>query len=141
MPNVAYSAVEPYLYPFMRIVVGALLIPHGIEKLERGVSVFAANNPAKLGFYPPTLWGWAVVTIEVVGGACIALGLFTRFFAAAAAIELAIVAFGVHSAGWFWTGRGMEYAHTCGPACRQRRVTRMGRKTKRSSRGACLQRR
>ncbi|MCX7312640.1 MAG: DoxX family protein [Hyphomicrobiales bacterium] len=104
-----YSSVEPYTYPFMRFVVGALLIPHGIEKLERGVSVFAANNPAKLGFYPPTVWGWVVVAIEVIGGTCIALGLFTRFFAAAAAIELAIVAFGVHSATWSWTTRGMEY--------------------------------
>jgi putative oxidoreductase len=105
-----YAGVEPYLYPFMRAVVGLMLIPHGIEKLERGVAAFSANNPAKLGFWPPTGWGWVVVIIEVIGGPCIALGLFTRFFAAAAAIELAIVAFGVHAkTGYFWTGRGLEY--------------------------------
>jgi putative oxidoreductase len=111
IPSLApfYSAVEPYLYPFLRVVVGLMLIPHGVEKLMRGVGAFAANNPAKLGFWPPTAWGWVVVIIEVVGGACIALGLFTRFFAAAAAIELAIITFGVHSGVWFWTGRGMEY--------------------------------
>jgi putative oxidoreductase len=105
-----YNGIEPYLYPFMRIVVGLMLVPHGVEKLMRGVAVFAANNPAKLGFWPPTAWGWAVTMIEVVGGVCIAVGLFTRFFAAAAAIELAIVAFGVHGpVGYFWTGRGLEY--------------------------------
>lgn len=111
IPSLAsfYSGIEPYLYPFMRVVVGLMLLPHGIEKLMRGVSVFAANNPAKLGFWPPTAWGWAVVLIEVVGGVCIALGLLTRFFAAAAAIELAIITFGVHSATWSWTTRGMEY--------------------------------
>src|SRR4051812_29480513 len=73
-----YAGVEPYLYPFMRAVVGLMMLPHGIEKLERGVSVWAANNPAKLGFWPPTAWGWVVVLIETVGAVCIALGLFTR---------------------------------------------------------------
>lgn len=112
MPGLApfYAGVEPYLYPFMRVVIGLMLVPHGIEKLQRGVAIFAANNPAKLGFWPPTAWGWVVTLIEVVGGVCIAVGLFTRFFAAAAAIELAIVAFGVHAkTGYFWTGRGLEY--------------------------------
>jgi putative oxidoreductase len=104
-----YSGVALYLYPFMRAVVGLMLVPHGIEKLTRGVSVFATGNPTRLGLYPPTLWAWIVVLIEIVGGICIALGLFTRFFAAAAAIELAVVTFGVHSSAWFWTGRGMEY--------------------------------
>jgi putative oxidoreductase len=104
-----YAGIEPYLYPFMRAVVGLMLLPHGIEKLERGVAAFASNNPTKLGFWPPTAWGWVVVIIETVGAVCIALGLFTRFFAAAAAIELAIVTFGVHSAAWAWTSRGMEY--------------------------------
>jgi putative oxidoreductase len=105
-----YERVEPFLYPFMRVVVGLMLVPHGVEKIMRGVAVFAANNPAKLGFWPPTAWGWAVTFIEIVGGICIAVGLFTRFFAAAAAIELAVVAFGVHApAGYFWTGRGLEY--------------------------------
>jgi putative oxidoreductase len=112
IPSLAsfYAGMEPYLYPFMRVVIGLMLVPHGTEKLMRGVSVFAANNPAKLGFWPPTAWGWVVTFIEVVGGVCIAIGLFTRFFAAAAAIELAVVAFGVHGpVGYFWTGRGLEY--------------------------------
>jgi putative oxidoreductase len=112
IPSLApfYAGLEPYLYPFMRVVIGLMLVPHGIEKLMRGVAVFAANNPAKLGFWPPTAWGWVVTIIEVVGGVCIAVGLFTRLFAAAAAIELAVVAFGVHGpVGYFWTGRGLEY--------------------------------
>jgi putative oxidoreductase len=33
--------------------------------------------------------------VEIAGGICIVLGLFTRFFAAAAAIELAVITFAV----------------------------------------------
>jgi putative oxidoreductase len=91
-----YAAIEPYLYPFMRCVVGLMLVPHGIEQIMRGVPVWSANWPAKLGFWPPTMWGWAAVLTEVIGGVCIALGLFTRFFAAGAAIMLGVAAFGVH---------------------------------------------
>jgi putative oxidoreductase len=105
-----YDTIRPFLYPVFRAVVGLMLIPHGVEKLQRGVDIFAAGNPAKLGFTNPTAWGWAVVVLETLGAVCIAAGLFTRFFAAAAAIEMAFIAFGVHMPlGWFWTGRGFEY--------------------------------
>jgi putative oxidoreductase len=42
-----------------------------------------------------------LAVFEFVGGICIALGLFTRFFAAAAAIDLAIITFTV-----FWPRSG-----------------------------------
>jgi putative oxidoreductase len=52
-----------------------------------------------------------LVCSEFIGGICIAVGLFTRFFAAAAAIEMAIICFtvfwphGYHAAEYtFWWG-------------------------------------
>ena len=40
--------------------------------------------------------------LETVGATCIILGLFTRFFAAALAIEMACIAFVVHAAARLW---------------------------------------
>ena len=46
------------------------------------------------------------MVLETVGAACIVLGLFTRFFAAALAIELAIAFLVVHLAAGFPVGKG-----------------------------------
>jgi len=53
--------------------------------------------------------------LEVVGGICIIIGLFTRFFAAALAIELAIAFLVVHLAhGFSSRGGGYEYVMLLG---------------------------
>ena len=43
---------------------------------------------ADLGFVPPALFWWGSLVVEMFGGICIILGLFTRLAAAAAAIEM-----------------------------------------------------
>jgi putative oxidoreductase len=51
-----------------------------------------------------------LIFVELIGGVCIALGLFTRFFAAAIAIEMAYLTFYTYwGHGFSWTGRGYEY--------------------------------
>jgi putative oxidoreductase len=50
---------------------------------------------ARLGFQPPEVWGNFLMGFELVGGACIVLGLLTRFFAAGLAIEMAIITFAI----------------------------------------------
>ena len=46
-------------------------------------------------------FGYVVIFLETVGALCIILGLFTRFFAAGCAIEMAVIAFNVQmSAGY-----------------------------------------
>jgi putative oxidoreductase len=48
--------------------------------------------------------------LETVGAICIIIGLFTRFFAAALAIELAIALLAVHlKAGFAVSAGGYEY--------------------------------
>jgi putative oxidoreductase len=44
----------------------------------------------------PTFLAYSAVFLETVGAICIAIGLFTRFFAAAIAIELLIAMFAAH---------------------------------------------
>jgi len=48
--------------------------------------------------------------IEFVGGLCITVGLFTRFWAAAAAVEMAVLTFYIYwGNGYGWLSRGYEY--------------------------------
>ena len=48
-------------------------------------------------------------TVETAAGVALILGLFTRFFAAAAAIELLIITMIYWKTGFAWTRRGYEY--------------------------------
>lgn len=87
-----YAAVSDLWYPMIRVVAGALLLYHGWDHFGRGVAAVAAGF-AKSGFPISTVCAIIVITLETVGAACVALGLFTRFFAAGIAIELAVIAF------------------------------------------------
>jgi len=56
--------------------------------------------------YPLTL---VLMTLETVGGLCVALGLFTRFWAAGIAIEMAVIFYHHFGSGFGWTHAGYEY--------------------------------
>jgi putative oxidoreductase len=102
-----YDAVVPLAWPLVRVACGWNLIVHGWGKVVRGPSAMVPTF-AQLGFDP--LFVWAALLIEFVGGICIALGLFTRFWAAAAAVEMGIITFGIYwPAGFSWLNRGYEY--------------------------------
>jgi putative oxidoreductase len=115
VPSLApfYEKVTPYVYPIIRVAVGLVLVPHGWTKYQRGAEAFANSASIKgLGLDPSLQMpaAWAVIFLEVIGGICLALGLFTRVFAAALAIEFAIITFVAHwSLGFFWNVRGYEY--------------------------------
>ena len=102
-----YDMAVPLAWALVRVACGWNLIVHGWGKVTRGPAAFV---PAfgQMGFDP--LFVWAALLIEFVGGICIALGLFTRFWAAAAAVEMGIITFGVYwPAGFSWLNRGYEY--------------------------------
>jgi len=102
-----YDVAVPLAWALVRVACGWNLIVHGWGKVTRGPASFV---PAfgQMGFDP--LFVWAALLIEFVGGVCVALGLFTRFWAAAAAVEMGIITFGVYwPAGFSWLNRGYEY--------------------------------
>ena len=89
-----YDWIEPYTYPLMRFAIGAALIPIGWPKLQAGLGPEIATM-AKLGFEPAGPAAFCVVAIESLGALCVAVGFLTRFWAAALAIEMAAITFGV----------------------------------------------
>lgn len=105
-----YERVAPYIYPLVRFTAGAMIIPHGYTKLTAGVAAVAANVLARRGIEPALPLAYAIVFLETIGGACVALGLLTRVFAATIAVEFAVITFVAHwPAGFSWTGGGYEF--------------------------------
>ena len=105
-----YRRLAPLSYAFIRVLVGALFLPIGIDKLFfGGAARIAAGNILRIGVEPPLVWGWTVAGLEFFGALLLMLGLFTRPVAFALAIELATITAGILTPrGWLWTVNGVE---------------------------------
>ena len=102
-----YAAVSDLWYPMIRIAIGAILFMHGYAKLANiGIARVAANFGTNYGLPMPNVLAYSAVFLETVGAICVAIGLFTRFFAAAIAIELLIAMLAAHWAKGFSVGAG-----------------------------------
>ena len=97
-------------WPLIRFAVGLNLAIHGWGKLGRSAGPAqlleklpeAAQIGAQLTFL--------LMVSEFIGGICLALGVFTRVFAAMAAIEMAVLTFYIYwGNGFNWLSRGFEY--------------------------------
>ena len=109
-----YEGLEPYALPLLRVVMGLTLVPHGCQKafgwfggagFEKFTQIFDT-----IGYKPGAFWVTVVMLTEMIGGLCLALGLFTRV------ASLFIVIFMINAVrftsakGFFWTAGGMEYS-------------------------------
>jgi putative oxidoreductase len=103
-----YERVEPLSWALIRLTAGLMLIPHGWPKLMMGVGATAQMALVKRGIAPAEPLAIVLIAIETLGGLCIALGLFTRFWAAAATIEMSVIVYH-HLPKFGWTDRGYEY--------------------------------
>jgi putative oxidoreductase len=106
-----YQRFAPYSYAFMRFITGAVLVPHGINKVfYSNISRYTANIGAK-GFPFPELLAYLLFFTESVGAICLAIGLFTRVAAAMVGIQMLVIVFFFQwQYGYFWTNRGYEFA-------------------------------
>jgi putative oxidoreductase len=104
-----YAALEPLSWLLVRLACGGILAVHGWGKIARGAEAMA---PAfmKMGYDHPVPLIWFLAFVEFVGGLGIALGLFTRFFAAMVTIEMAVIMFAHYLPnGFSWLNRGYEF--------------------------------
>ena len=106
-----YQRFSPFSYAFMRFATGAVLVPHGVQKvLNVPISKFAPNIAAK-GLPFAEALAYLAYFAESAAAACLAIGLLTRIAAAMIGIEMLVIVFFFQwQFGYFWTARGYEYA-------------------------------
>ena len=105
-----YESWRDIAYTLIRVVVGYILLMHGWLKVGTFGLAGVSGFMAKQGLEPATAFAVAAMILETVGAVCIIFGLFTRFFAAAIAIELGIALLAAHlKAGFFVNNGGFEY--------------------------------
>jgi len=106
-----YRCFAPLSYSAMRFSAGAVLLPHGIQKVLFASVQGMSENIAHHGLPLPLVLAYGTFFTESVAAACLMLGLFTRIAAALIWVEMAVIitVFQWHF-GYFWTGRGIEYA-------------------------------
>ena len=103
-----YRWAEPLSWALVRITAGLMLIPHGWPKLMMGIDATAQMALVKRGIAPAEPLAVVLITLETLGGLCVALGLFTRFWAAAITIEMMVIVYH-HLPKFGWGERGYEY--------------------------------
>lgn len=96
MPNLAVWS--PRVLSLLRIVAGLLFMEHGLMKAVH-FPIAQAGAPDPL---PPLLM--AAAAIEILGGALITVGLFTRITALICSGEMAVAYFMAHFPSGFWPG-------------------------------------
>src|SRR5262245_488739 len=110
-----YDAAHGCAETMLRIVLGCILIPHGMQKLfgafgGMGLTANAALFD-RLGYHPGMFWGTLVGLTELIGGILLVIGFLTRGAALAVVIfMLNAVYFTSKTGGFFWTNRGSEYS-------------------------------
>jgi putative oxidoreductase len=104
-----YDAVIPLSWLIIRVAVGWNLFVHGYNKIVIGPTPAFVKGYADMGFHPPEVWFWLSTINETLGGISLILGLFTRFFAAAVAIEMLVIFSLYWGNGFGWMKRGYEY--------------------------------
>jgi uncharacterized membrane protein YphA (DoxX/SURF4 family) len=74
------NALAPYAAFFMRLAVGGVFLSHGLDRVQGGIPYFSMA----------TLLILIVIAIETVGAVCVLLGMWTRFWATAMAVYMAV---------------------------------------------------
>jgi putative oxidoreductase len=109
-----YSSLGPYMLPLLRVVLGAILIPHGCQKLFGwfGGAGFARFSQIfeGIGYKPGAFWVAVVALTELVGGLMLIFGFFTRFAALAVVIFMINAVWFTSAKGFFWTAGGSEFS-------------------------------
>jgi putative oxidoreductase len=73
----------------VRIIAGIIMATHGFQKLQAGPGNFG-EFLAQLGVPLPTLMGYVVTLVELLGGILLIIGLFSRLAALLLTIDLGV---------------------------------------------------
>jgi putative oxidoreductase len=105
-----YSHARDLSWLVVRLTAGGMLLVHGIMKVMPMAEKGFTASMARRGIEPALAAAYVVFFLETIGAVMIMLGLFTRFIAAALAVEFAIITFVAHwPQGFNWSRGGWEY--------------------------------
>ena len=111
-----YSTMQPVTFALLRASFGLVVLTHGIPKAlgpphgsMADPMAGATNLIANVLHLPfPAAFAVAAMILETVGALAVAVGFMTRAFAAALAVEMAVICL-VHAPTFAWIDRGFEY--------------------------------
>ncbi len=105
-----YNLLSPYAYAIMRFAAGAILAPHGIQKVMYLTIAQYTKTIGGKGLPLAEVLAYLTFFTESVAAICLAIGLFTRAAAVMIWIEMAvIITVFLWANGYFWTNRGIEF--------------------------------
>lgn len=97
----------------LRIVTGIIFIGHGAPKFGwMGERTFESTVGfiASLGVPVPAVGAFLVASFETVGGACLVIGLLTRFWSAGLAFAMLVATVMVHLPNGMFAEGGYQWA-------------------------------
>jgi putative oxidoreductase len=86
MPTHRIAGVAPLV---VRVIVGVIMIDHGLTKLVNGIPQFGTVTLVPLGVPYPDAMAYVVTITEIVGGVLLVVGMLSRLAALALLIEMA----------------------------------------------------
>lgn len=103
------SRSVPYAALILRLILGVMFLAHGLTKLLVFTPAGTAGFFESIGF--PGFLAYPVIAFEVVGGLFLILGVFARWVAAIATVQLFVAATVHFGNGWSFTNPngGWEY--------------------------------
>jgi putative oxidoreductase len=101
-----YSSMLPVAATLVRVVVGIMFLMHVWGKFNAGHARIAAGFGTNYGLPMPGVFAYAAMGMELIGGVCLIVGLFTRFWAAALAVEMGIALIVAHLPKGYSAGAG-----------------------------------
>jgi putative oxidoreductase len=84
-----YAHVERYAYTLIRIAIGAIFLPHGVQKLIVG--------------------NYGLGILELLAGILLVLGILVRPAALLLIFDVAAIIVANFAKGWLWTRGGVQY--------------------------------
>jgi len=101
-----FNRLQPFAQLAMRLALGAIMIAHGYHKVWGGFH-HHMEFVGSLGL--PRWLAYFSAGTEFFGGIALVLGLFTRFFALAIVIEMAVAIWKVHFKNGLMGPMGYEF--------------------------------
>jgi putative oxidoreductase len=101
----------------LRTVVGLVFLMHGAQKLFVFGLSGTADIMGKLGLPLPWLCAAIVITVELLGGSAILIGVFTRLAGALLAFEMVVAILVARLHGGFFAPYGYEFELTLLASC------------------------